>query len=187
MKEMFLIGVNTDEVKQKLSRAAPDQQMKLLKKALKKTAEQARIRLAEQAQDSYTVKNVGFKKEMRIRQRGGFSSPAAIIESSGQPLELIRYKTSWRRRTAKVQVVKPGRLKPLTNSFKNNVAKEGSKRHLAIAERVGKERLPIKTKFSSSIPVMLGSSKHVYGIVEPHIGSDLQKNLERFIDQSLGG
>lgn len=63
MKELFLIGVNTDEVKQKLSRAAPDQQMKLLKKALKKTAEQARIRLAEQAQDSYTVKNVGFKKK----------------------------------------------------------------------------------------------------------------------------
>lgn len=187
MKELFLIGVDTNEVKQVLSRAESYQQMKLLKKALKKTAEQARTRLAEQAQDSYTVKNVGFKKEMRIRQRGGFSSPAAVIESSGQPLELIRYKTSRRNRVVKAQVVKPGRLKPLTNSFKNNVAKGDTKKHLAIAERQGKARLPIKTKFSNSVPAMLGSSKHVYGIVEPLIGSDLQKNLERFIDQALGG
>jgi len=33
---------------------------------------------------------------------------------------------------------------------------------------------------------MIGSEKHVYGMVEPYIAEDLQKNLRRFVDEALG-
>lgn len=203
MKEMFLITPSVEEmekIREALRRIAPDQQTKILRKAQRETAKQARERLAERAKESYTVKNVGFKKEMAIRQRGGSSAPAAIIYSSGHPLPLIQFKTSRRAGVAKAQVVKSGHLKTLRRSFINNIAEKDSVRrrdtakgkkgslikHFGVAERQGKARLHIEEKYSNSVPVMLGSGKHVYGIVEPLIGSDLQKNLERFVSQALG-
>ena len=60
-------------------------------------------------------------------------------------------------------------------------------RHVAVAQRQGRKRLEIHEKFSNSIPAMLGSEEHVYGIVEPEIGVNLQDNLRKFIDQAMGG
>lgn len=205
MKSLMLIGVDLDAVKEMLNKLEPQQQDKALKKALRMTAEQARQRLADKAQESYTVKDVGFKKEMKIRtsSAGGYS---ATIRSEGSPLPLIRFKYSKGKRETKVQVVKPGTLKPLRlergniNAFVNNIAakdqvrkkttKKGAKgsavRHYAIAQRQGKARLHIEEKYGNSIPMMIGSSKRVYGIVQPQIGADLAENLRKFIDEALG-
>lgn len=45
----------------------------------------------------------------------------------------------------------------------------------------------INEKFSNSIPVMLGSEKRVYGLVEPYIAGDLQDNLRKIVDAAIGG
>jgi hypothetical protein len=34
---------------------------------------------------------------------------------------------------------------------------------------------------------MIGSEKYVYGVIKPHIQSDLQKNITREINRLLGG
>ena len=34
---------------------------------------------------------------------------------------------------------------------------------------------------------MIGSQEHVYGVVEPNIGEDLQNYLHNFVKQALGG
>lgn len=204
MKAWISIGVNLDEVKEALYKLEPRQQNQALKKALRETAKQARETLAKQAQASYTVKNVGFKKAMTIRMISG-SVPAARLHAGGEPLPLKNFKVSAGARTTKAQVLKRGRLKELKRggikAFVNNIAKKGQTRkkdskkgaagsqvrHVAVAQRQGKERLGINEKFSNSIPAMLGSEEHVYGIVEPEIGANLQDNLRKFIDQAMGG
>ena len=60
-------------------------------------------------------------------------------------------------------------------------------RHIAVAQRKGEKRLVINEKFSNSIPVMLGSEKRVYGLVEPYIAGDLQDNLRKIVDAAIGG
>lgn len=206
MKSLILIGIDTTDARRMLGKAGnKDQSMeKALKKAVKETAKQARERLAKQAQKSYTVKNAGFNKNMKIRIVSG-SHPAAIIRSDGEPLPLKEFKTSKAGKTTRAQVLKHGTLKPLERggikAFINNIAdknqvrkrdtkkgKTGSSvRHIAVAQRSGKDRLEINEKFSNSIPVMIGSQEHVYGVVEPNIGEDLQNYLHNFVKQALGG
>ena len=204
MKAWISIGVNLDEVKDALYKLEPRQQNRALRMALRETAKQARERLSKQAQASYTIKNAGFKKAMTIRMVSG-NVPAAKLHAQGEPLPLRSFKVSAGGRTTKAQVLKRGRLKELKRggikAFVNNIARKGQTRkkssrkgitgsqvrHVAVAQRRGRERLEINEKFSNSIPAMLGSEEHVYGIVEPEIGVNLQDNLRKFIDQALGG
>lgn len=199
-KGLVLIGIDTDLVDRLLQRLEPGQQEKALRTALRATAKQARTRLAEKAQNTYTVKNVKFEKEMQIRA----AKNAVSIRVSGSPLPLLDFKTTKRGGTVKAQVLKRGRLKPLVKgnikAFVNNIAsknqirkkdskkgKAGSKvRHIAVAQRKGKKRVEINEKFSNSVPVMIGSMKQVYGVVEPEINSDLRENLYKSIDKALG-
>ena len=111
MKSLILIGIDTTDARRMLGKAGnKDQSMeKALKKAVKETAKQARERLAKQAQKSYTVKNAGFNKNMKIRIVSG-SHPAAIIRSDGEPLPLKEFKTSKAGKTTRAQVLKHGTL-----------------------------------------------------------------------------
>ena len=59
--------------------------------------------------------------------------------------------------------------------------------HKAAVERSSKASYPIQALYSPSDPVMLGSEKRTYGIVEPYIERDLHENLHHFIEQALGG
>lgn len=204
MKAWISIGVDLDEVKEALYKLEPRQQDQALKRALRETAKQAREKLSKQAQGSYTVKNAGFKRAMTIRMVSG-SVPAAKLYAEGEPLPLRSFKVSAGARTTKAQVLKRGSLKELRRggirAFVNNIARKGQTRkrasskgtagsqvrHVAVAQRRGRKRVEINEKFSNSIPAMLGSEKHVYGIVEPEIGANLQDNLRKFIDQAMGG
>lgn len=200
-RAIIAVTVDIEEIHKLLYKLEPKQQNKALRAALRKTAEQARNRLAKKAQASYTIKNAGFKRAMRINA----SASSAVIRSEGTPLPLKDFKTSKSGNTLRAQVVKSGSLKELNRggikAFMNNIAKKGqtrkkdsvkgkagsSVRHLAVAQRKGKKRVEVNEKFSNSIPAMIGSSKHVYGLIEPYIARDLQDNLKQFIDQALGG
>ena len=200
-KGFISVGIDMQEVRNILSRLDQDKREKALKDALKQTAEKARNRLAKKAQDSYTIKNAGFKKAMKIRS----GKNRAVIYAEGEPIPLNKFKISKAGRRVRAQVVKPGHLKELQRgsikAFVNNIARKGQTRkkdtakgnagtavrHVAVAQRKGKERLVINEKFSNSIPAMLGSEKRVYGLVEPYIAGDLQDNLRKIVDAALGG
>lgn len=176
---------------------------KVIAKALNKTAKQARKKLAIKAQETYTVKNAGFNKNMKIKNATA-GNLEANIEAAGEPLPLKQFKLSKSGSGVKAQVLKSGGLKPLEKSgikaFVNNIAKKGQTRkkdskkgkagssvsHAAVAQRKGAARLQIKTFYSNSIPKMIGSEKRVYGIVKPQIKSDLKKNIDAQIKELVG-
>lgn len=200
-KALVMVEVDIDAARKILQGLEPNIQNQVLHRALRKTAEQARERLARKAQDSYTIKDAGFNKAMRIRR----VKHLAKITAEGAPLPLERFRYS-EGNVVKAQVVKQGRLKALISqktgikAFVNNISARNYKRsrdtkkgkagslikHFAIVQREGKKRLGIEEKYSSSIPVMLGSEKRVYGPAAPYIASDLQTNLQYFVDKALG-
>ena len=92
---LILVSVDTEAVRSVLRGLDPKKQNAVLKKALKQTSEQARNRLAEKAQGSYTVKNAGFKKAMRIRVSG----TSARILSEGAPLSLEKFRQDIEKRS----------------------------------------------------------------------------------------
>lgn len=180
---MSTIRVTIDDakVKKKLG-DLKDKSPRVAAKALNKTAKDARKKLAERAREAYTVKTGGFNSSMKIKAATA-GNLDAIIRSNGSPLLLTSF--SYRARkgaAAAAQVVKGGGFKALDKSG----IKAWKGMNGLIWQRKGAARLPVKTLKSNSIPVMIGSEKHVYGIVKPNIQSELNKNIEAEIRKLTG-
>ena len=180
---MSTIRVTIDDakVKKKLG-DLKDKSPRVAAKALNKTAKDARTKLAERAREAYTVKVGGFNSSMRIKSATA-GNLDAIIRSSGSPLNLTSFSYRARKGSAAAaQVVKGSGFKALDKSG----IKAWKGMNGLIWQRKGAARLPVKVLRSNSIPVMIGSEKHVYGIVKPNIQSDLNKNIEAEIRKLTG-
>lgn len=205
MRALTMWYADCTEVRKIFDKLGDDKKSRnVLKSALNKTAKQAKQMLAEKAGETYTAKNVAFKKAMKVR-RATPGRLQAVISAEGEPLELRKYfRTANRGNSFKVQILKSGSLKEISQggikAFVNNIARKGQVRskdsskgkagtaviHFAAAQRKGKKRLEIKSLFGNSIPVMLGNEKRVYGDVEPQIGNTLQLYLDKLVLQVLG-
>ncbi len=162
----------------------------VLRQAVNATAKQVRKRLAETAQETYTVKNAGFNKAMKIKNATK-SNLSAVISSKSPALELINFKTNPARagssapEIVKAKVLKENQLKRLEkDGIKAFIVKFASG-HTAIAERTGASRLPIKTLYSRGVAAMLGDEKRVYGVIEPEIRDMLQEQVYKAIDRQI--
>jgi len=172
---------------------------KVLKNAVNKTAKQAKADLAQKAQKTYVVKKTRFTKAMTDKRKATVANPEAVIEVTGEQLELKDFKVSPatmrgknRPNVVKAKVLLSSGLKPLTANTKaflvtfQNTSKSGkSSSHTTVAQRYGKSRYPIKKLLSNSIPKMVGSQERVYGIVEPDIYDNLMANVQAEIRKVL--
>lgn len=167
---------------------------KALKNAINQTARQARKDLVNEAKKTYTIKVGGFNKAMKIKGATQ-AKPEATIEAKGKVLGLKDFKVSPatmqtgkdRPEVLKAKVLKRSSMKALRmGKLKAFIAKFSSG-HMAVAQREGKERLPIKTLKSNSIPVMLGNERRVYKVVKPHIKANLKKNVNIQVRKILEG
>jgi hypothetical protein len=161
----------------------------VLKRALNDTARQARKDLANKAQETYAVKAGGLAKYVRIKNASN-GDLVAILRINGGPLPLAQKYFSVqggkgpRGSALKTTVVRGNTHTWGPGAFQNVLGASG---HKGSAVRHQPSRLPIETKFTLSIPQMFGSEKRVYGVVEPHIQSNLKNNVERHIGVILGG
>jgi len=190
---MIVFTIDDQGLIKQISKALGDYHAKaptVLKQALNATAKDARKMLAEKAQDVYVVQKSKFNKAMTIKNASN-SRLTAIIKATGEPLELISFKTNPRVpgtskgvTTAKALVASS--MKPLVrNDISAFIAKFKSG-HIAVVQRRGRDRLPVKKLFSSSIPKMVGDEKRVYGIVQPQIAGLLDKNIHKYINKTIG-
>ena len=163
---------------------------KVLKNAVNKTAKQAKADLAEKAQETYVVKKGRFTKAMATKN-ATVGNPEATIKITGEQLELkdfkvspATYKPQNRPSVTKAKVLLSSGLKPLKSSNKAFLAKF-SNGHVSVVQRQTQSRFPLKKLLSNSIPVMVGSKKRVYGIVEPDIYDNLMANVQAEIRKVL--
>lgn len=167
---------------------------KVLRNALNDTAKQADRKLAKKAQETYVVKIGGFTKALALK-RATLSNLEAELRSEGKPLELNKFKVSpagirtgsARPDILRAKVLKAGSMKGLVKGDIKAFVAKMKNNHVGVMERRGKERGPLKSLYSNSIPKMIGSEKRVYGLVKPQIGTDLQNNVNKQIQKVLGG
>ncbi len=203
---MIEITVNRNALKQVETRLGKmkNQAPTVLKNAINQTAKQARKDLAEEAQKTYTIKNGGFNKAMKLKA-ASVSNIEAVIKAKGKPIPLKNFRISKAGGQVRAQVLKSGGLKPLEKgdikAFVNNIARKGQKRkkntkkgakgtqvkHMAVAQRLTEKRLHIKELYSNSVPMMIGNEERAYGAVEPHIKENLQRNVENQVRKVLKG
>ena len=177
--------VTVNAIEKKLGRMKSEAP-KVLKNALNQTAKDARTELWAKANETYTVKKGGFNKDMKLKP-ANTGNLMAILQTRGAPIEMIKFKVRGRKGTPTVEILKGQARSMGSRSFVNNIAHGG--KHIAVAKYIGGKdsRLKIEKKFSVSSPVMIGNKKRVYGVVEPHILENLQKNVNQQILKVLGG
>lgn len=187
--------ISVENIRKKLGRMG-DKAPTVMKRAVNDTARQARRDLAKKAQQAYAVKAGGLANYVKIKNATN-GDLEAILRISGKVLPITQkyfsvqgghgprgpYLRTLIKRSSGVQTWGPG-------AFHNTISKKENRKgagHKGVAERLGKERFPIETKYTVSIPGMFANEKEVYGAVEPHIQSNLMANVERHIGVILGG
>lgn len=172
-----------------------------LKNAVNATARDAKKDLAAKAKETYTVKAPKFKQAIK-QKNATAAKPTAILKITGKPQEASNFKTKANAGSAaaKIQVLKSSSLKEIISTRTGNKAfvvsftkggknhdVQNKKAHNSIMQRRGKARLPIKTFYSPSDPIMVENEAKVYGVVRPTIEQNLKKNIQKQIDKILGG
>lgn len=163
---------------------------KVLKNAVNATAKQAQTDLASKAKETYAVKKGRFTKAMKL-DKATESRQVATVRITGEQLELHDFKaspTSYRTGGSRPDVVKAkvllsSAMKPLEKGDLKAFLVKFQSGHVTIAQRRGKSRLPVKKLLSNSIPKMVGNQEKVYGVVEPHIYSNLMDNIMKEISK----
>lgn len=206
-------AMNLEQVERKLG-AFKQKAPKVLKLAVNDTARKARSRLAKEAQKKYAIKGVALNKYMHIKF-GSNSNPAATIYVKSKTIPLYkfkrrsgtlgsgryfnptlkRYQIGKGGRGAQGQQLKDSSLRAFElddggGKRKAFIASMGSGHTGIFQRRAGKKRgdkKEVKELMGSSIPVMIGSEKRVYGVVEPHIKSDLKEAVNRHVSRAIRG
>lgn len=185
---------------------------KALRLAVNDTARKARSRLAKEAQKEYEVKGVGINKAVHI-QFATTSSQTAVLRYTGKKIPLYQFKrrsgtlgseryynpTLHRIQTGKGGRGASGKLLKNSSFQSDNGAKlkwfiANMGKHTGIFQRTGVPRNQgsrgnpeVKEKMGKSIPEMIGDAKRVYGVVEPHIKSDLKEAVNHHVLRAFRG
>jgi hypothetical protein len=177
-----------------VSRALGDleeQTPNVLKNALNSTARKARNLLDNQAKKTYTIEKAGFSKEMKLKSATK-NRLSAVLTTKGPVTDLIHFKVSPKPSVGgavpeiiRVQVKKDGGYKDLVVNARKAFFVKFRSGHLAIAQRKGTNRLPIKTLYSLSIPKMIGNEKSVLGVVDPQISEMLDQEIRAQIEKTI--
>lgn len=178
---------------------------RVLKNAVNATAAQARKDLAAQAKKAYTAKKSALTKAMK-KKNATVARPVAVINITGQPLELKQFKVTAPRSGVKAKVLTGGALRTiqsLTGTRAKAFVTKFSSGHVAVVQRQdgkqyktlkGRARrrakygpyadmTQIKKLMSVSAPKMIGDVKRVYGVLQPTIYRNLMTNIRVQIDK----
>lgn len=163
----------------------------VLKKAINKTARQARKDIAKEGQRTYTVKTGNFNKAMKI-QNATNANLEATVNAKGKAMELkdfkvspAQYKPGKRAEVVKAKVLKTSSMKRLEKGGIKAFVGKFVSGHVTVMQRQGKDRLPVKVLYSPSIPTMIGNEKRMYKKIRPTIKSNLKENVEKQIQKEL--
>ncbi len=167
--------------------AAPN----ILKNAVNSTARKVRKQLVKDAKGEYAIKDT---KALKDESLGGpkvltatTANMSAAIRSRGPMQDIMAFMTRPNTKTgaAAAQVLASGGMKPLEmDGLKAFITKFASG-HVAIIQRKGADRLPVKKLLSPAVPFMLGNET-VREKAETLAYETLQSEIDKRIQKVLG-
>ena len=162
-----------------------------MKNAINSTARKVRKQLVKDAKGEYAIKDT---KALKDESQGGpkvltatTANMSAAIRSKGPMQDIMAFMTRPNSKTgaAAAQVLASGSMKPLEmDGLKAFVTKFASG-HVAIVQRKGAERLPVKKLLSPAVPFMLGNET-VREKAEALAYETLQGEIDKRIQKVLG-
>lgn len=159
-----------------------------LANALNRAALGARTDAVQQVTKAYMIKANSVRDTIKVKH-ASVNSLIARIESKSKVMPLIKFKVvpnshfSGGKRPAILRAeIKRGETKLWHGAFIINKRSGG----VGVFVRKGKDRLPIKEKFSLSVPQMLGSP-NISKYIEENAVERLDKNLDHEINRILRG
>lgn len=193
MSEETLLQIDTDQelakIIQKMNTlhdqlAAPD----IFRKALNSAGRRVRKQIVADAKEQYAIKD---KKALKDKSKGApellsatMSSMYATIRSRGPMQDIMAFMTRPNTKTgaAAAKVLNSSAMKELQiDNLKAFVATFASG-HVAIVQRRGPERLPVKKLLSPSVPHMLNNEEvrakaaaMTYDILQQEIEKQIEK------------
>ena len=193
MSEQSILMVDTDEELKKIIRqlnSLPDQiaAPKILKNALNSTARKVRAQVVRDAKERYAITD---KRALKEKARGApqvntasVSSLTATVRSRGPMQDIMTFMTQPNTATgaAAAKVLKNGSMKELEKGDLKAFVTRFASGHVAIVQRRGEERLPVKKLLSPAIPHLLGNEEVraqaevlAYDILQNEIQKRIQK------------
>lgn len=181
-----------EKIIQRLNRL-PDQiaAPNILKNAINSTARKVRKQLVKDAKGEYAVKNT---KALKDESQGGpkvltatTANMSAAIQSRGPMQNIMAFMTRPNTKTgaAAAQVLASGGMKPLEMGDLKAFVTKFASGHVAIVQRKGAERLPVKKLLSPAVPLMLGNET-VRNQAEVLAYEILQGEIDKRIQKVLG-
>lgn len=167
--------------------AAPN----ILKNAVNATARKVRKQLVKDAKGEYAIKDTkGMKDESKGAPKVLTASAAnmtAAVRSRGPMQDIMAFMTRPNQGTgaAAAQIMASGSMKPLEMGGLKAFVTKFASGHVAIAQRKGADRLPVKKLLSPAVPVMLGNER-VRGQAEELAYETLQAEIDKRIAKVLG-
>lgn len=181
-----------EKIIQRLNRL-PDQiaAPNILKNAINSTARKVRKQLVKDAKGEYAVKNT---KALKDESQGGpkvltatTANMSAAIQSRGPMQDIMAFMTRPNTKTgaAAARVLASGGMKPLEMGDLKAFVTKFASGHVAIVQRKGAERLPVKKLLSPAVPLMLGNET-VRNQAEVLAYEILQGEIDKRIQKVLG-
>lgn len=199
MSDLVISVEGMDEILKKLDAFSRKEQNKIIKKSVNETLKYLHSLTKKQLAKTYirTQKQID---ATLTDVKATASNGTAKLVSKGDVLEPLDYKASpttmaqqqHRKMAAKLKVKRNGSMKPLVLDdrkafltelpWKNKKTGESGK-HLAIVQRKGRERFPIRKLLSSSVPGLMGANYKA--ALQPMARQNLADNLNRHIEEVL--
>ena len=167
--------------------AAPN----ILKNAINSTARKVRKQLVKDAKGEYAIKDSTILKD---ESQGApkvltatTANMSAAIRSRGPMQDIMAFMTRPNTKTgaAAAQVLASGGMKPLEMGGLKAFVTKFASGHVAIVQRKGAERLPVKKLLSPAVPFMLGNET-VREKAETLAYETLQSEIDKRIQKVLG-
>lgn len=168
--------------------AAPN----ILKNAINATARKVRKRIVKDVKGEYAIKN---EKILTDESEGAPkvltatpSNTSAAIRSRGPMQEIMAFMTRPNQGSgaAAAQVLASGSMKPLeVDGLKAFVTRFASG-HVAIVQRKGADRLPIKKLLSPAVPHMLGNEtvrNKAEALAYEALQAEIDKRIQKVLDK----
>lgn len=159
-----------------------------LRKALNTAGRAARKQIIKDAKGEYAISD---RKALTDKKKGGpvllpasTTTLAATIRSRGSMQDIMAFMTRPNRETgaAAAKVLNSSPMKDLEINGLKAFVTQFSNEHVAIVQREGKERLPVKVLYSPSVPHMLGNEA-VRSKAAAMTYDILQQEIERQIEK----
>lgn len=191
-----LLEIDVDKELQKIIQrlnSLPDQiaAPNILKNALNATARKVRKQLVKDAKGQYAIKDTGILKDEKQGApkvlTATAASMSATVRSRGPMQDIMAFMTRPNQGTgaAAAQVLASGGMKPLEMSNLKAFVTKFASGHVAIVQRKGAERLPVKKLLSPAVPFMLGNET-VRGQAAALAYETLQSEIDKQIQKVLG-